>query len=82
MADGGEIGRMIEGIRQGMRDDGVGREHVRGVGFQQDAVMRELAEDFENGGFSWMEEVAGEGKIRAEGDQAAGDLDGTVERVK
>lgn len=44
--------------------------------------MGELAEDLENGGFSWMEEVAGEGKIRAEGDQAAGDLDGAVERVE
>lgn len=66
---------------QGMGDEFRWREHVWRIGFQQNPVGRELAEDFDQGGFARMEEVAGEGKIRSEWDQAAGGFDGTTEGV-
>lgn len=44
--------------------------------------MGELAEDLKNGGFSRVKEVAGEGKIGTERDQATGDFEGAVERVE
>jgi len=56
---------MVVVFRQRMGDGFSGRQHVRGVGLQQDPVVGELSEDVEHCGFPSMQEVTGEGKTGA-----------------
>ena len=72
-------------VKEGRGDEILGREHVGGVGFQEEPVGRDLAECLAGGFFAGVEEVSGEGEVGAEGrkvrDQRGGSAVGMEEEA-
>lgn len=85
--NGGEVGGVIDGIAIGEAGEFVsamrgGKRHRRGVGFHEEAIEGEGAEDVAFGRLAVAEEVAVEGKIGAEGGEVAGEFDGAAVGVE
>jgi len=70
---------MIEAVEWKFR---MGRGHVRGVGFDEDALGWEGGKDGSDLVFSGMEEGAGEGKVGTEFEAFAGGFERAAEGVE
>ena len=69
--DGEQVGRVIEdafffGVWQAILHELSRERHVRGVGFHEEPMGGNVAEDLATLGFAFVQEMAREGKIRAE----------------
>lgn len=81
-ADGRGVCGMIDASRERVLDGGCGREHVRGVRFQQNPVAGESAEDIECLVLLLMEKIPGCGKIRTHRQESASGFQRSAEGMQ
>lgn len=60
----------------------VGRSHVRGIGFDENAVRRELSEDLADFGFARVEKVSGKREKGGEGEALASGFERSAEGME